>query len=357
MIRAFESIDRDHQGYDTFAGAAHGRPSRCRAIPGARRSCSSRRACPSRRCSRRGSNRSSRRPTARNVTTYAVDAHGLRAKSSSANCRRRVRGFAEERIRPAPDRRRHDGPAADDGVGAGRGHAASSTRVPGWPASPRTPAAFSSRVRTICRRAFRRIDEDSQFHYLLTYSPTNTRVRRQVPGDPGEGPPAGRAGVRAQGLSRDPAPRRGGRAALRGAGARAARSRAAAECVSDPRRGLQLSRSRSPRAHAGARSGGTSRAALRCRRERRPTPPSGDRRAHARRAGREVQRVSQQYLLTGDAKDVDAAKTRRDSVLSRADLRPASTRSSRSCSTRIAAAGSARLATLTVPPRRPPRSA
>ena len=44
-----------------------------------------------------------------------------------------------------------------------------------------TPAASSSSNPTICRRAFRRIDEDNQFHYLLTYSPTQHHVRRQVP--------------------------------------------------------------------------------------------------------------------------------------------------------------------------------
>ena len=32
-------------------------------------------------------------------------------------------------------------------------------------------------------RAFKRIDEDNQFHYLLTYTPTQHGVRREVPRD------------------------------------------------------------------------------------------------------------------------------------------------------------------------------
>ena len=38
------------------------------------------------------------RPIARNVTVYAVDANGLRAKSSSGGTRKEIQEFADERM-------------------------------------------------------------------------------------------------------------------------------------------------------------------------------------------------------------------------------------------------------------------
>ena len=67
-----------------------------------------------------------------------------------------------------PDRQ----PLGDGAASASRTRSGS-IRAPGWRGSPGTPAAFSSKDPTISSSAFRRIDEDNQFHYLLTYAPSN----------------------------------------------------------------------------------------------------------------------------------------------------------------------------------------
>ena len=66
-------------------------------------------------------------------------------------------------------------------------------------------------------------------------------------------------------------------------------------------------------------------------------------------SGQEVQKLSQRYQLSGDARDVEAARQGdiifyRESISNRA-----STRSSRWCSTPVRSSGSARVTTLNVP--------
>ncbi len=107
-----------------------------------------------------------------NVTAYAVDAHGLRAKSTANNLRKELDVFAEERlIQNATGVDRTEQPLT-----------MSLERVEdmlqldsraGWRGCRRTPADFSIEGSNNLGAAFRRIDEDSQFHYLLTYSPKN----------------------------------------------------------------------------------------------------------------------------------------------------------------------------------------
>ena len=108
-----------------------------------------------------------------NVTAYAVDANGLRAKSTLTNAAEGDGRFVEDRLsQVASGRDRTEQPLTmafervEDTLqarlahrpgAAGRGH----RRVP------------RRADRTISSSAFRRIDEDNQFHYLLTYSPKN----------------------------------------------------------------------------------------------------------------------------------------------------------------------------------------
>ena len=107
-----------------------------------------------------------------NVTTYAIDAHGLRAKSTLDAARKEVAAFAEERlaqVTSGSDRtdapltmafeRMEDTLRLDSRTGLAR--LASET------------GGFLIEGSNDLSAAFRRIDEDNRFHYLLTYSPTN----------------------------------------------------------------------------------------------------------------------------------------------------------------------------------------
>ena len=108
-----------------------------------------------------------------NITAYAVDANGLRAKSNSETMRKEMDAFAEQRFRQlaaSDDRtnqpltmdfeRIEDTLRLDSRTGLAR--LADDT------------GGFLIEQSNNLSSAFRRIDEDTQFHYLLSYSPTNT---------------------------------------------------------------------------------------------------------------------------------------------------------------------------------------
>ena len=124
-------------------------------------------------------------------------------------------------------------------------------------------------------------------------------------------------------------------------------------------RRLQLPRSRAARPDAGARARRHRVAALQRRpRSAPPTPgrpPSSCASATAR--AREVQKLSQQYLLTGEAKDLEAAKRGEILFYREPDLPPGVYTMETIVFDATARQGSARVATLTVPAGRRRRSA
>ena len=106
------------------------------------------------------------------MTAYAVDAHGLRAKSTANNLRKEMEVFAEERlIQNATGVDRTEQPLTmslervedmlqlDSRAGLAR--------------LSEDTGGFLVEGSNNLGAAFRRIDEDNQFHYLLTYSPKN----------------------------------------------------------------------------------------------------------------------------------------------------------------------------------------
>jgi VWFA-related protein len=107
-----------------------------------------------------------------NITVYAIDASGLRAVSGTLDTRKEVEEAGKERIRQlsAPDtyteepmmrviERTEDLLRFDSQGGLAR--LAEGT------------GGFLVRDTNDLRQAFKRIDEDTRFHYLLTYVPTN----------------------------------------------------------------------------------------------------------------------------------------------------------------------------------------
>jgi VWFA-related protein len=110
-----------------------------------------------------------------NVTTYAIDAKGLRSKSSLANMRKEMESFSEERL----------GQVTTGGERSQQPLNMSFERVEdtlkldsrtGLARLAEDTGGFLVDETNDLSSAFRRIDEDNQFHYLLTYSPTNAEL-------------------------------------------------------------------------------------------------------------------------------------------------------------------------------------
>jgi VWFA-related protein len=110
-----------------------------------------------------------------NVTAYAIDAKGLRSKSSLTNVRKEMESFSEERlgqVATGTDRtqqplsmgleRVEDSLKLDSRTGLAR--------------LAEDTGGFLVDETNDLSSAFRRIDEENQYHYLLTYSPTNIEV-------------------------------------------------------------------------------------------------------------------------------------------------------------------------------------
>jgi VWFA-related protein len=348
MLRSFESLDRDHQGYDTAAAlltvvrSLADRPGRktivffSDGLP----------VSPVLSAKLDAVIETANRA---HVTTYAVDAKGLRTRSSSENILKEMRGFVDER---------------DSQLASGTDH----TNQPLTMAFERVEDTFKLDSRTGLARlaeetggflieqtnnlsgAFRRIDEDNRFHYLLTYTPNNTnfdgrfraisvKVRRpgaQVFARKGyralrSAPPLTSAAYEAPALAllnRTPLPR-------------AFPMHGAAFSFPDPRRPgltpviLQVA---------------TSAIEFKVDRERatylgHATVVVRIRDSH----GQEMEKLSQEYLLTGDAKDVEAARKGEIIFYREPELPPGVYTVESIVYDGNADRGSARIATLTVP--------
>jgi VWFA-related protein len=171
MIRSFDNLDRAHKGYDT-ASALLAVVESLSYLPGRKTIVFFSEGLPvSPALSARldyvidAANRA-------NVTAYAVDAKGLRAKSTLTNTRKEMETFGEDRlsqVATGTDRteqpltmafeRVEDTLKLDSRTGLAR--------------LAEDTGGFLVEQSNDLSSAFRRIDEDNQFHYLLTYSPRN----------------------------------------------------------------------------------------------------------------------------------------------------------------------------------------
>lgn len=284
-----------------------------------------------------------------NVTAYAVDAKGLRTHSSLEATRKELQTFADER-------------AVQTGVGTDRTEqplAMSFERVEdtlkldsrvGLARLAQDTGGFLVEDTNNLTSAFKRIDEDNQFHYLLTYAPKN---------------PAFDGKFRAIHVD----VRRPGAHVFARKGYRAlhAAPGASAENFETPALAL-LDSSPLPNAfpvHAAgfsfpdpARPGlapivvhlATSSLLFSIDRARSTYSAQAAVVVRIRDAeGHQVQTLSQQYVLSGDAKDVEAAKKGEILFYREPDLRPGVYTLETIVFDAAAQRGSARLATLTVP--------
>jgi VWFA-related protein len=348
MLRSFDNLDRSHKGYDT-AAALLAVVRLLSYLPGRKTIVFFSEGLPvSPALSARldyvidTANRA-------NVTAYAVDARGLRSKSTAGNVRKELDAFAEERLNQVTtgtDRteqpltmafeRVEDTLKLDSRTGLAR--------------LAQDTGGFLVEQTNNLASAFRRIDEDNRFHYLLTYSPKNLQFDGKF-----------RAiHVRV---------RRGDTEVFARKGYRAIREIRAADAGSYEAPALALlDRTPLPNAfpvHAAGfsfpdpgRPGLTpvlvrvSTDALRFNLDRQRSTYSAQVSVVVRirdGQGRDVQKLSQQYMLAGDAKDEDAAK-RGDILFYREpDLPPGVYTIESIVFDATAGQGSARVATLTVP--------
>ena len=284
MIRSFDTIDRDYKGYDIAQGLQAVVKSLA-PYPGRKTIVFFSEGLPASPALSARLDSVIDAANRANVTTYAVDAHGLRARSTTNALRKEMDVFGEERL-------------IQNATGVGR------TEQPLTMALERVQDMLQLDSRTGLARlsqdtggfliensndlsaAFRRIDEDNQFHYLLTYQPKNAafdgkfRAIQVTVRRPGVQVFA-RKGYRAISSPPPTDP-----ASTRSPGPRPARPRAASQRIRRLCRRLQLPRCRAPRAHAGSGARRRRRAEVRCRR---PAVDllgaGGHRRAHSRRGG------------------------------------------------------------------------
>jgi len=170
MIRNFETIDRDHRGFGTASALMtiiqsltewQGRKTIVYFSEGLP-------ASPALQAKLDSVVSAANRA---NVSVYAIDAAGLRLQSTLGETRREIDMAAEERLRQSASRDSTDGPLTrviertedllrlDPQVGLAR--------------LAEDTGGFLVRDTNDLGSAFRRIDEDNKFHYMLTYSPKN----------------------------------------------------------------------------------------------------------------------------------------------------------------------------------------
>lgn len=350
MIRSFDNLDRDFRGYDTSMALL----SVVRSLaewPGRKTIVLFSEGLPASPALSARLEQVIDAANRANVTTYAVDAHGLRTKSALATPRKEIDALGEERLiqtAGGDDRsaqpltmsleRVSDTLALDSRTGLAR--LATNT------------GGFLVEQSNDLSSAFRRIDEDTQFHYLLTYSPSNAALDGTFR--------AIRVKVARPGMQ-----------VFARKGYRAARARPITGVAGDDVAATALlDRAPLPNefsVHAVAfsfpdpvRPGLSpvlvrmSTAALRFDVDARQSTYSGRATILVRikdGAGRDVQTLSQQYLLSGEAKDLEAARNGTVLFYREPDLPAGVYTMEAIVFDALSRRGSARVSTLTVPAR------
>jgi VWFA-related protein len=348
MMRSFDNLDRDHKGYDTALGLLAVVQS-LSVYPGRKTIVFFSEGLPVSPVLAARLDYVIDLANRANVTAYAIDANGLRAKSTSDSMQKEIEAFTQERL-------------AQNASGSG------SSEQPLTMSFERVEDTLRLDSRTGLARlasetggflvegsndlssAFRRIDEDNQFHYLLTYSPSNMEFDgkfREI-----------RVQVRKPGMQ--VFARRGYRAVRSPRGIDAGNYDLPALAL--------LARTPLPRAFPMYASGfsfpepsrpGLTPIVVKVRTDALNFVVDTRRGTYSaqavilvrlRDAQGEVQKLSQQYLLAGDAKDVEAAKQGEILFYREASLAPGVHTVESIVYDSLGERGSARIATLTIPP-------
>jgi VWFA-related protein len=108
-----------------------------------------------------------------NVTVYAVDANGLRTKSNSADTRKQIQEFTDDRLM----QNMSGSSGGDQPLSRGLERVEDMVRLDsrtGLARLAQDTGGFLVEQSNNLTTAFKRIDEDNQFHYMLSYTPRNT---------------------------------------------------------------------------------------------------------------------------------------------------------------------------------------
>ena len=170
MIRNFETIDRDHRGFGT-ASALLTIIQSLTLWPGRKTIVYFSEGLPASPALQARLDSVVSAANRANVSVYAIDAAGLRLQSNLSETRREIDMAAEERLRQSTSRDSTEGPLTrvvertedllrlDPQTGLAR--------------LAEDTGGFLVRDTNDLGSAFRRIDEDNRFHYMLSYSPKN----------------------------------------------------------------------------------------------------------------------------------------------------------------------------------------
>ncbi|MGH9372096.1 MAG: VWA domain-containing protein [Vicinamibacterales bacterium] len=348
MMRSFDNLDREHRGYDTSLALMTVVQSLSN-FPGRKTIVFFSEGLPASPALSARLDAVIDAANRANVTAYAVDAGGLRTRSALTNMRKEMQAFADDRfsqLAAGTDRtdqpltmafeRVEDTLRLDSRTGLAR--------------LAEDTGGFLVEQSNDLSSAFRRIDEDNRFHYLLTYSPKNTDFDGKFR----------KIQVKVRRPGTQVFARKGYRAIRRLVGIDAGSYEIPALAL--------LDRAPLPNTfpvHAAgfsfpdpARPGLTPvlvhvrTDALRFTVDPRRSTYSGQAAIVVRirdGQGQEVQKLSQQYLLAGEAKDLDAAKNGDILFYREVDLSPGVYTMESIVFDAAAHQGSARVATLTVP--------
>ena len=347
MIDSFDSLDRDHRGYATTMSLVAVIRSLAE-MPGRKSVVFFSEGLPASPALSARLDDLIAAANRANVTVYAVDAHGLRTRSSFTDTRREMQEFVDERLLQTGS----GSTATNQPLTMGLERVEDMVRLDSRTGLARLAddtGGFLVEESNDLGSAFRRIDEDNQFHYLLTYSPKNTDFDgkfRTI-----------RVTVRRPGMQ-----------VFARKGYRAIRAPGVVDNSYDVPALAMLDRTPLPNAfpiHAGGfsfpdpdRPGLTPVVVLVNTSVFRfgVDPDRSTYSAHGSivvrirdQNGHEVQRFSQEYLLSGDAKDIEAAKKGDIFFYRESDLPPSVYTMETIVYDALAHEGSARVATLTVP--------
>ena len=171
MLRAFESLDRDHRGY-TASSALLSILTSLQMLPGRKSLLFFSEGLPASPVLQGELQSVIESANRANITVYTVDATGLRVQSSSSETRKEVDALGDTRLQQTSvPTDRYDEPLTrgmerTEDLMRYSGEAGLTTLA-------EDTGGFMVRDTNDIGSAFRRIDEDMRFHYLLSYSPKN----------------------------------------------------------------------------------------------------------------------------------------------------------------------------------------
>jgi VWFA-related protein len=171
MLRSFDSLDRDHRGYDT-SRALLGVIESLSLMPGRKTIVFFSEGLPVSPALAARLDAVIEAANRANVTAYAIDAQGLRTKTGATTMKKEMDGFVEDRfsqLSSGSDRTNQPLTMAFERV---EDTLKLDSRT-GLAKLAEDTGGFLIENSNDLGSAFKRIDEDSRFHYLLTYSPRN----------------------------------------------------------------------------------------------------------------------------------------------------------------------------------------